>query len=125
MHANLYVAVAYTAAWLSGNGAVAIHNLMEDAATAEISRSQVWQQIRNRVVADDTGNVITAGLVEGILAEEIERLRAEIADEDRFARYYEPAAELIGRLVSGRDEDFEDFLTLPAYRLLSSELVAP
>ncbi|GAA4371733.1 malate synthase A [Paeniglutamicibacter cryotolerans] len=125
VHANLYVAVAYTAAWLSGNGAVAIHNLMEDAATAEISRSQVWQQIRNRVVADDTGNVITAGLVEGILAEEIERLRAEIADEDRFARYYEPAAELIGRLVSGRDEDFEDFLTLPAYRLLSSELVAP
>ena len=45
---NLYVAVAYTAVWISGNGAVAIHNLMEDAATAEISRSQVWQQIRNR-----------------------------------------------------------------------------
>ena len=60
---NLEVAVAYTAVWLSGNGAVAIHNLMEDAATAEISRSQVWQLIRNRVTLADTGEVVTAELV--------------------------------------------------------------
>ncbi|MGP5164410.1 malate synthase A [Arthrobacter rhombi] len=123
VHANLYVAVAYTAVWLSGNGAVAIHNLMEDAATAEISRSQVWQQIRNGVVADDTGNTITAELVQAALAEEIERLRNEVADQEVFENYYVPAGELIGRLVSGRDEDFEEFLTLPAYRLLSTELV--
>ena len=58
MRLNLYVAVAYTAVWLSGNGAVAIHNLMEDAATAEISRSQVWQQIRNKSVLADTGNTV-------------------------------------------------------------------
>src|SRR5690606_20264260 len=50
---NLAVAVQYVAVWLSGNGAVAINNLMEDAATAEISRSQVWQQLRNQVVLDD------------------------------------------------------------------------
>ncbi|MDO5744554.1 MAG: malate synthase A [Micrococcaceae bacterium] len=123
VRANLYVAVAYTAVWLSGNGAVAIHNLMEDAATAEISRSQIWQQIFNKVVAADTGNTITAELVASILAEEVEVLRGEIADEARFATYYEPAAALIGKLVSGKEEDFEDFLTLPAYRLLSTELV--
>ena len=123
VRANLYVAVAYTAMWLSGNGAVAIHNLMEDAATAEISRSQIWQQIFNKVVAADTGNTITAELVASILAEEVEVLRGEIADEARFAKYYEPAAALIGKLVSGKEEDFEDFLTLPAYRLLSTELV--
>ncbi|WP_417218545.1 malate synthase A [Arthrobacter sp.] len=125
VHANLYVAVAYTAVWLSGNGAVAIHNLMEDAATAEISRSQVWQQIRNQVVAEDTGNTITAELAATILAEEVERLRAEVDNAEAFASYYQPAAELIGRLVTGREEDFEDFLTLPAYRLLSTELVKP
>ncbi|HXD29059.1 MAG TPA: malate synthase A, partial [Arthrobacter sp.] len=105
--------------------AVAIHNLMEDAATAEISRSQVWQQIRNQVVAEDTGNTITAELAATILAEEVERLRGEVDNAEAFAAYYQPAAELIGRLVTGRDEDFEDFLTLPAYRLLSTELVAP
>ncbi|MGP9033116.1 malate synthase A [Glutamicibacter mysorens] len=120
---NLYVAVAYTAVWLSGNGAVAIHNLMEDAATAEISRSQIWQQIRNKVVAADTGNTITAELVQSILAEEVEKLRGEVNDEARFAAYYEPAAKLIGTLVSGRDEDFADFLTLPAYDLLEKEFV--
>ena len=120
---NLYVAVAYTAVWLSGNGAVAIHNLMEDAATAEISRSQIWQQIRNKVVATDTGNTITAELVANILAEEVERLRGEVNDEARFAAYYEPAAQLIGTMVSGRDEDFADFLTTPAYELLEKEYV--
>ncbi|WP_313810389.1 malate synthase A [Glutamicibacter sp.] len=120
---NLYVAVAYTAVWLSGNGAVAIHNLMEDAATAEISRSQIWQQIRNKVVATDTGNTITAELVANILAEEVEHLRGEINDEARFAAYYEPAAKLIGTMVSGRDEDFADFLTTPAYELLEKEYV--
>ena len=120
---NLYVAVAYTAVWLSGNGAVAIHNLMEDAATAEISRSQIWQQIRNKVVATDTGNTITAELVATILAEEVQKLRGEINDAERFAKYYEPAAQLIGTMVSGRDEDFADFLTTPAYELLEKEYV--
>src|SRR6476659_8768899 len=63
---TLEVAVAYTAVWISGNGAVAIHNLMEDAATAEISRSQVWQQIRNHSVLADTGRTVTRELVSGI-----------------------------------------------------------
>ncbi|WP_404288091.1 malate synthase A [Glutamicibacter arilaitensis] len=123
VRANLYVAVNYVAVWLSGNGAVAIHNLMEDAATAEISRSQIWQQIRNKVVAADTGNTITTQLVSTILAEEVERLRSEVNNEEQFAAYYQPAAELISTLTSGKDEDFADFLTTPAYELLDKEFV--
>ncbi len=91
---NLYVAVAYTGVWISGSGAVAIHNLMEDAATAEISRSQVWQQIRNKSVLADTGNTVTRELVSRILGEETERLRIEFGDEN-FKAYYEPASKLI------------------------------
>ncbi len=115
LRSNLYVAVAYTAVWLSGNGAVAIHNLMEDAATAEISRSQVWQQVRNGVTLEDTGETVTEDLVKRLLAEETERLRSEV-DEEKFNRYYAPASELIGRISLA--EDYPDFLTLPAYELV-------
>ena len=109
---NLYVAVAYTAVWLSGNGAVAIHDLMEDAATAEISRSQVWQLINNQVRLADTGQRVTRELVARILDEEVERLRGEVP-ADTYQRYYEPAKELISELCLS--EQFTDFLTLPAY----------
>ncbi|WP_413248637.1 malate synthase A [Sinomonas flava] len=115
LHLNLYVAVAYTAVWLSGNGAVAIHNLMEDAATAEISRSQVWQQIRNKVVLADTGNTVTRELVEQALAEETERLRTEV-DPQAFAKFYEPASRLIADICLS--EEYTDFLTTPAYELV-------
>jgi malate synthase len=112
---NLYVAVAYVAVWLSGNGAVAIHNLMEDAATAEISRSQVWQQLRNSVVLSDTGNTVTPDLVKALLDEEVDRLRTEV-DAETFARYYEPARDLIAEICLS--EEYTDFLTLPAYELV-------
>ncbi len=112
---NLYVAVAYTAVWLSGNGAVGIHNLMEDAATAEISRSQVWQEIRNDVILSDTGETVGRDLVSRLLDEETERLRGEVKPE-LFERYYLPAKELIADLCLS--EDFTDFLTLPAYELV-------
>ncbi|MCC9197227.1 malate synthase A [Arthrobacter sp. zg-Y820] len=115
LRSNLYVAVAYTAVWLSGNGAVAIHNLMEDAATAEISRSQVWQQVRNGVVLEDTGATVTPELVERILSEETERLRGEVS-EDLFTRYYAPASQLIADISLA--EEYVDFLTLPAYELI-------
>jgi malate synthase len=115
LRSNLYVAVAYVAVWLSGNGAVAIHNLMEDAATAEISRSQVWQQIRNRVTLADTGNTVTAELVQKLLAEESQTLREEVGAE-RFEKYYVPAQALIADICLS--EAYTDFLTLPAYELL-------
>jgi malate synthase len=112
---NLYVAVAYTAVWLSGNGAVAIHNLMEDAATAEISRSQVWQLRYNEVKLADTGETVTTELVARLLDEEVDRLRGEVPPED-FERYYQPAKKLISDLCLS--DDFTNFLTLPAYELV-------
>ena len=115
LRSNLYVAVAYIAAWLSGNGAVAIRNLMEDAATAEISRSQVWQQIRNSVTLADTGNMVTRELVTQILKEETDRLRSEVGEEE-FVAFYDPASRLIASICLS--EDFTDFLTEPAYELL-------
>ncbi|MFE2773632.1 malate synthase A [Microbacterium resistens] len=116
LRTNLYVAVAYTAVWLSGNGAVAIHNLMEDAATAEISRSQIWQQVRVGTTLADTGRVVTPALVEELLAEEVDRLRGEV-DEAAFAEFYEPAARLVRDLCL--EDEYVDFLTTAAYELVS------
>ena len=73
---NISVALQYLAAWLGGNGAVAIFNLMEDAATAEISRSQVWQWIHNDVTLDD-GPVVTRELVEQLIDEELTKIREQ------------------------------------------------
>ncbi|MFC0582874.1 malate synthase A [Micrococcoides hystricis] len=114
---NLYVAVAYMAVWLSGNGAVAIHNLMEDAATAEISRSQVWQQVHSGATTAE-GTKITAEHVQKVLAEEVERLRGEVNDAERFEKYYEPAAKIVSTMITGEDKDFHTFLTLPAYDIV-------
>jgi malate synthase len=115
LRTNLSVGVAYLAVWLSGNGAVALHSLMEDAATAEISRSQVWQQLRHDVTLADTGRRLTPELVREVLDEEVAALRVDVPP-DRFAAYYEPAARLLAELCLA--DDYIDFLTLPAYELL-------
>ena len=117
LHQNLYVAFRYVAVWLSGNGAVAINNLMEDAATAEISRSQIWQQIQNASVYEDTGNTATHELVREAIATQREVLREEIPAAE-FTSYFEPAIALVTRLVL--DSRYEDFLTVPAYELLEA-----
>ncbi|PWR07700.1 malate synthase A [Micromonospora acroterricola] len=100
------VGVQYLASWLRGAGAVAIFNLMEDAATAEISRSQVWQWLHNDVTLDDTGARVTRELVERIADEEIAKLPG---DPDDYA-----AARALFMEVAVAD-DFADFLTVPAY----------
>ncbi|GAA3456717.1 malate synthase A [Dactylosporangium matsuzakiense] len=97
------VGVQYLDAWLRGTGAVAINNLMEDAATAEISRSQVWQWLHNGVVLDDTGEPVTKELVERIAGEELAKLGGDLA-----------AARDLFMEVAVAD-DFVDFLTIPAY----------
>ncbi|TDD11640.1 malate synthase A, partial [Kribbella turkmenica] len=102
---NVSVAVQYLAAWLDGRGAVGIFNLMEDAATAEISRSQIWQWRANAVVLD-TGDTVTTDLVQRIADEEIAKLGD---DPDRF----EAARELF--LETALADEYADFLTLPAY----------
>jgi malate synthase len=100
------VGVQYLASWLRGVGAVAIFNLMEDAATAEISRSQVWQWLHNHVTLDDTGHRVTPELVERIADEEIARLGG---GADGYAQ-----ARALFMEVAVAD-DFVEFLTLPAY----------
>jgi malate synthase len=107
LRSNVEVAIRYLAAWLGGNGAVGIHGLMEDAATAEISRSQVWQWVHNEVVLD-TGDTVTEELVRGVVAEEVEA----IGELPHLAE----ARELFEQVALA--EDFPDFLTLPAYGLI-------
>ncbi|GAA1513660.1 malate synthase A [Streptomyces synnematoformans] len=109
------VGIRYIEAWLRGLGAVAIFNLMEDAATAEISRSQIWQWINAGVVFDD-GERVTAELVRRIAAEELANIRAETGAEAFAAGRWQQAHDLL--LQVSLDADYADFLTLPAYELL-------
>ncbi|MFG3545872.1 malate synthase A [Streptomyces sp. NPDC047725] len=109
------VGIRYIEAWLRGLGAVAIFNLMEDAATAEISRSQIWQWINAEVVLDN-GEQVTAELARKVAAEELENIRAEIGDEAFASGNWQQAHDLL--LTVSLDEDYADFLTLPAYEQL-------
>ncbi|HBF80305.1 MAG TPA: malate synthase A [Streptomyces sp.] len=109
------VGIRYIEAWLRGVGAVAIFNLMEDAATAEISRSQIWQWINADVVFEN-GEHATADLARTIAAEELAAIRAEIGDEAFAAGEWQQAHDLL--LTVSLDEDYADFLTLPAYERL-------
>jgi malate synthase len=108
---NISVGLQYLTSWLGGNGAVAIFNLMEDAATAEISRSQVWQWMHNSVRLDD-GQLVTRELAERIIAEESAAIRDAAGaafDTPRF----EQAARLFSAVALA--DDYTEFLTLPAY----------
>lgn len=109
------VGIRYIEAWLRGMGAVAIFNLMEDAATAEISRSQIWQWINADVVFEN-GEHATAELARKVAAEELTAIRAEIGDEAFTAGKWQQAHDLL--LQVSLDQDYTDFLTLPAYEQL-------
>jgi malate synthase len=102
---NIDVGIQYLAAWLRGNGCVPIYNLMEDAATAEICRSQVWQWVRHNARLND-GREVTAGLVRQTIREQAAKLRSGNGDVDRAAEIYE---KMMTRA------DFPEFLTLVAY----------
>jgi malate synthase len=105
LRANVGVALQYLASWLRGNGAVAINNLMEDAATAEICRSQIWQQIHTDVRLSD-GTAVTADRVRRIVAEELDALGG--------GPDYQAARETFEEVALA--DTFVEFLTLPAYR---------
>ncbi|WP_405534661.1 malate synthase A [Streptomyces sp. NBC_00075] len=109
------VGIRYIEAWLRGLGAVAIFNLMEDAATAEISRSQIWQWI-NADVEFENGEKATPELARKIAAEELANIRAEIGEEAFAAGHWQQAHDLL--LTVALDADYADFLTLPAYEQL-------
>ncbi len=105
---NINVGIHYLGAWLGGNGCVPVHNLMEDAATAEISRSQVWQWIRSPKGKLEDGRKITAELVKSLVPEELGKIKAG-GFEGRFDR----AAEVFTEMST--KPEFEEFLTLPLY----------
>ena len=119
---NVAVGIGYVEAWLRGIGCVPLFNLMEDAATAEISRAQVWQWVRHNQKLDD-GRAITKDLVRQIVREENERVKASVGEDAYGKGRYEDAAQLMIDLVE--QPQFVEFLTLPAYdRILADEKAA-
>src|SRR6266496_5996259 len=109
---NINVAIQYIGAWLAGQGAVPIFNLMEDAATAEISRSQVWQWIRSPKGVLDDGRKVTKEMVAAMLPQEMQRIRGLLGKASAEGRYDE-ASGIVAELVA--NDTFVEFLTLPAY----------
>ncbi|MCI0672777.1 MAG: malate synthase A [Myxococcaceae bacterium] len=114
---NVRVGIQYIEAWLRGQGCVPLYQLMEDAATAEISRAQVWQQLHHGATLEGLGT-LTREAFDRVVAEELARIREEVGAE-RFARgRFDEARELFVRLATA--PTFEEFLTLPAYRQLAA-----
>ncbi|MDB2456083.1 hypothetical protein N9W48_02190, partial [Candidatus Actinomarina sp.] len=108
---NIKVGILYIHSWLLGQGAAALFNLMEDAATAEISRSQLWQWLRNDTITDQ-GIAITNDYVESLINDEV----TEIIKETKNELMLPEAIQLFKDLIF--NDDFEDFLTLSAYKFL-------
>ncbi|MBY0573268.1 MAG: malate synthase A [Undibacterium sp.] len=106
---NINVGIHYLGAWLAGNGCVPIHNLMEDAATAEISRSQVWQWIRSPKGQLEDGRKITVAMVRAMIFEELVKVKQSVGD----GATYDRAAKIFEQMSTS--EDFAEFLTLPLY----------
>jgi malate synthase len=116
LRTNVSVGVQYLEAWLRGSGAVPIFNLMEDAATAEISRAQVWQWIRHPRGMLTDGRKVTKELFGSVLDEELNKIKSAIGEE-RFAKgKHGVARELFGNITT--DDTFVEFLTLPGYEKL-------
>jgi malate synthase len=115
LRTNINVSLQYIASWLEGNGCVPINHLMEDAATAEISRSQIWQWIRSSRGTLDDGRKVTLALFRVVLKDE---LRALSGQPGAASRPYDEAAFLLDRLVSA--DEFEEFLTVPAYEMVNA-----
>ena len=114
---NIRVGIRYLEAWLGGQGAVPIYNLMEDAATAEISRAQIWQWLRHRAALED-GTAVTQPLVERLTAEEFARVRDEVGAARFDGGRFDQARALFVRVATS--DELEDFLTLPAYEVLTA-----
>jgi malate synthase len=109
---NISVGIQYLGAWLAGNGCVPVYNLMEDAATAEISRSQIWQWIRSPKGVLDDGRKVTLELFHQLLGEELAKVKAEMGEGGK----YDEAAGLFDSITA--DDQYVEFVTLPAYPLI-------
>ena len=112
---NLKVGIQYLEAWLGGNGCVPLYSLMEDAATAEISRAQVWQWLHHNATLAD-GRPLTLDLFGQLLEEEMDAIRGEVGDERFEGGHFQLAMQLFDEMI--RADEFSEFLTLPAYQYL-------
>ncbi len=112
---NIRVGVQYIEAWLRGRGAVPLYNLMEDAATAEISRAQIWQWLHHKATLSD-GRTVTPDLFRATLADEMVKVRAAVGEAAFTGGRFDEAIDLFSKM--SLSETFEEFLTLPAYRLI-------
>jgi malate synthase len=112
---NINVGILYIESWLRGNGAAAIYNLMEDAATAEISRTQVWQWIQRGAEMED-GRKVSYEMVKGFMPSELEKIEAYVGEEAYEKGEFKQAIDLFDMLINS--EEFVEFLTLPAYELI-------
>jgi len=117
LRVNLNVGVQYIASWLRGQGAAPIHNLMEDAATAEISRTQVWQWIRHPKGILEDGRKVTMELVLQVLEEELAKIKEAVGEQAYESGRYAEATELFKTLIE--QDEFVEFLTLPGYTKIS------
>ncbi|MCB0163065.1 MAG: malate synthase A [Anaerolineae bacterium] len=116
LRTNVNVGIQYLGSWLAGNGCVPIFNLMEDAATAEISRSQIWQWINSPKGVLDDGRKVDVPLFRQILQEELPKIREYVGDAAFEGGTYQKAAQLFDEITTS--EDFVEFLTLPAYKMV-------
>ncbi|WP_428944908.1 malate synthase A [Pantoea sp. FN060301] len=115
MRANIRVAVQYIEAWISGNGCVPLYGLMEDAATAEIARTSIWQWIRHGKTLQN-GEVVTEALFRQMLAEEMQVIQQKLGDSRFCQGRFSEAADLMARITT--EPELVEFLTLPGYQLL-------
>jgi malate synthase len=112
---NINVSILYLASWLNGQGAAALHHLMEDAATAEISRSQLWQWLENKVTLDN-GKVLTEKYYDRLAIEEFEKIKSYVGENNYENGKYKLAEQLLDILVV--NHKFIDFLTIPGYKYI-------
>ena len=117
LRTNIRVGIQYIEAWLAGRGAVPLYNLMEDAATAEISRAQIWQWLRHGATLED-GRTVDRALVERLLAEEVAGLRQALGEVRFEGGHFDRAVALFSEVATA--DSFPDFLTLPAYQVLNT-----
>ena len=116
LRTNISVSLQYMESWFRGSGCVPINNLMEDAATVEISRSQIWQWIRHPKGILTDGRKVTVELFRQLEAEELEKIKKAIGEQQYASRPFDKAARLLDEIITS--EQFVEFLTLPAYKYL-------
>ena len=115
LRSNINVGIQYIESWLRGQGCVPLYNLMEDAATAEISRAQIWQWLKHAAKLED-GQTIDQGLFDALVTDEKTKMISELGKELYNDGRFEEAITLFKNLCTA--EEFQEFLTLPAYKLL-------